>query len=167
MLTGSKICDAQAAYESAFNMLPILLAGANFVMHTAGWSEAGLVCNLAKFMLDAEQMEMLYRLGQGPSFADFEEAMGAIREVGPGGHFLGSAHTQAHFQDAFFMSRLADNNSFEQWQAEGAKDAPARAREAARLALEGYEQPALDPAIEEALSTFIAKREAEIPDSYE
>ena len=167
MLTGSKICDAQAAYESAFNMLPILLAGANFVMHTAGWSEAGLVCNLAKFMLDAEQMEMLYRLGQGPSFADFTDALAAIREVGPGGHFLGSAHTQAHFQDAFFMSRLADNNSFEQWQAEGAKDAATRAREAARVALEGYLTPALDPAIEEELAAFVRRREAAIPNSYE
>jgi trimethylamine--corrinoid protein Co-methyltransferase len=167
MLTGAKICDAQAAYESAFNMLPILLAGANFVMHTAGWSEAGLVCNLAKFMLDAEQMEMLYRLGQGPSFDDFEEALDAIREVGPGGHFLGTAHTQAHFQDAFFMSRLGDNNSFEQWQLEGGKDAATRGREAALAALEGWVEPSLDPSVDEALRAFIAKREAEIPDSYE
>ena len=167
MLTGSKIVDAQAAYESAFNMFPILLAGANFVMHSAGWSEAGLVCNLAKFMLDAEQIEMLHRLGQGPSFADFSEALAAIREVGPGGHFLGTAHTQAHFQDAFFMSRLGDNNSFEQWQAEGAKDAATRAREAARAALEGWEAPPLDLAIDEALSAYITQREAAIPDSYE
>lgn len=167
MLTGSKICDAQAAYESAFNMLPILLAGANFVMHTAGWSEAGLVCNLAKFMLDAEQLEMLHRLGQGPSFADFDAALDAIREVGPGGHFLGTAHTQAHFQDAFFMSRLADNNSFEQWQAEGAKDAATRGREAARAALDSWQAVPLDRAVDEALSAYIAQREVVIPDSWE
>jgi len=167
MLNGSKICDAQAAYESAFNMMPILLAGANYVMHAAGWSEAGLVVNLAKFMLDAEQIEMLHRLGQGPSFADFEEALGAIREVGPGGHFLGTAHTQAHFQDAFFMSRLGDNNSFEQWQAEGAKDSATRGREAAKAALESWTAPPLDPAIDEALDAFISRREAEIPDSFE
>lgn len=167
MLTGSKICDAQAAYESAFNMLPILLAGANFVMHTAGWSEAGLVANIAKFMLDAEQMEMLYRLGQGPRFDDFEEALGAIREVGPGGHFLGSAHTQAHFQDAFFMSKLADNNSFEQWQIDGAKDAATRGRAAAKAGLEAYVAPSLDPGIDEAISDFIRRREAEIPASFE
>lgn len=167
MLTGAKICDAQAGFELAFNMLPILLAGANFVMHCAGWSEAGLVCNLAKFMLDAEQMEMLYRLGQGPRFEDFEEALGAIREVGPGGHFLGSAHTQAHFQDAFFTSRLGDNNSFEQWQLDGSKDAATRGVEAAAAALETYETPALDPGIAEALEAFIARREAEIPASFE
>jgi trimethylamine--corrinoid protein Co-methyltransferase len=167
LLTGSKICDAQAAYESAFNMLPILLAGANFVMHCAGWSEAGLTCNLAKFMLDAEQMEMLHRLAQGPRFDDFEAALGAIREVGPGGHFLGTGHTQAHFQDAFFMSRLGDNNSFEQWQLDGAKDATARGIEAAEAALLSYEQPPLDPAIDEALDAFIKKREAAIPPSFD
>lgn len=163
LLTGSKICDAQAAYESAFNMLPILLAGANFVMHCAGWSEAGLTCNLAKFMLDCEQMEMLYRLAQGPRFDDFSEALEAIREVGPGGHFLGTGHTQAHFQDAFFMSQLGDNNSFEQWQLDGSKDATARGQEAARAALQSYEAPPLEPAILEALDAFIARREAEIP----
>jgi trimethylamine--corrinoid protein Co-methyltransferase len=167
LLTGSKICDAQAAYESAFNMLPILLAGANFVMHCAGWSEAGLTCNLAKFMLDAEQMEMLHRLAQGPRFDDFEAALGAIREVGPGGHFLGTGHTQAHFQDAFFMSRLGDNNSFEQWQLDGAKDATARGIEAAEAALLSYEQPPLDPAIDEALDAFIKKREAAIPPGFD
>ena len=167
LLTGSKICDAQAAYESAFNMLPILLAGANYVMHCAGWSEAGLVCNLAKFMLDAEQMEMLHRLAQGPRFEDFDEALKAIREVGPGGHFLGTDHTQAHFKDAFFMSTLGDNNSFEQWQADGGKDAARRGREAAEAALRTYEAPPLDAAIAEALEAFIAEREAAIAPSFD
>ena len=123
MLTGSKITDAQAGYESAFNMFPIMLAGANYVMHCAGWTEAGLTASYAKFMLDAEQMEMLWKFGHGPRFEDFDEAVATIGEVGPGGHFLGTAHTQAHFQDAFFMSELFDNNSFEQWLADGAKDA--------------------------------------------
>jgi trimethylamine--corrinoid protein Co-methyltransferase len=167
MLTGSKICDAQAAYESAFNMLPILLAGANFILHSAGWSEAGLVTNLAKFMLDAEQVEMLYKLGQGPRFEDFSDAMAALREIGPGGHFLGTAHTRENFQTAFFMPELMDNNSFEQWQADGAKDAPTRGLEAARRALDAFEAPPLDKAIDEALQAFIRQREADIPDSAE
>ena len=167
MITGSKICDAQAAYESAFNMMPILLAGAHYTMHTAGWSEAGLTANLSKFMLDAEQMEMLHKLGQGPSFGDFDEALDAIREIGPAGHFLGTAHTQAHFQDAFFTPELCDNNSFEQWQIDGSKDMAARGLEAAHAALASYEQPALDPGIDEAITAFIAKREEEIPASFE
>jgi trimethylamine--corrinoid protein Co-methyltransferase len=167
MLTGSKICDAQAAYESAFNMLPILLAGANVVLHCAGWSEAGLVANFAKFMLDAEQMEMLYRLGQGPRFDDFSEAMEAIREVGPGSHFLGAAHTQAHFKDAFFMAELFDNNSFEQWQLDGAKDAATRGLEAARQALDAYVPPPIDPGVDEALLAFIRERESTLADARE
>ncbi len=167
MLAGAKTIDAQAAYESAMNMLPILFAGANFVLHCAGWTEGGLTANLAKFMLDCEQMEMLYKLGQGPRFEDFDEALRAIHEIGPGGHFLGTAHTQANFQTAFFMPELADNNSFEQWLAEGSKDAPTRALEAASRTLEQFEQPALDPAIDEALLAFIRRREEELPASQE
>jgi trimethylamine--corrinoid protein Co-methyltransferase len=164
MLTGSKITDAQAAYESAFNMFPIMLAGANYVMHCAGWTEAGLTASFAKFMLDAEQMEMLWKFGHGPRFEDFDEAMATVGQVGPGGHFLGTSHTQAHFQDAFFMSELFDNNSFEQWLADGGKDAAARGLEAARRALDAYVPPPMDPAIDEAVRDFIARREAELPD---
>jgi trimethylamine---corrinoid protein Co-methyltransferase len=167
MLTGSKTTDAQAAYESAFNMFPILLAGADIVMHCAGWTEAGLTASYAKFMLDAEQMEMLYRFLAGPRFEDFDEALATVRDVGPGGHFLGTAHTQAHFQDAFFMADLFDNNSFEQWLADGAKDAAARGTEAARRALASYVAPPLDPAVDEALLDFIARREAELPNGVE
>jgi trimethylamine--corrinoid protein Co-methyltransferase len=169
LLTGAKTCDAQAGYESAFNMLPILLAGANYVMHCAGWSEAGLVASFAKFMLDAEQMEMVYKLGEGPRFDDFDEAMAAIREIGPGGHFLGTAHTQAHFKDAFFMAELFDNNSFEQWLADGGKDAAARGTEAAKRALDAYPDmaPPIDPAIDEALLAFIREREEVLPDALE
>jgi trimethylamine--corrinoid protein Co-methyltransferase len=165
MLTGSKIVDAQSGYESAFNMLPILMAGANLVMHTAGWTEAGLTANLAKFVLDAEQMEMVYRLGQGPRFDDFEEALQAVMDIGPGGHFFGTAHTQAHFKDAFFMPELMDNNSFEQWQLDGEKSAEARGFEAARKLLDAYVAPPMDPAVDEALLDFIRRREAELPDS--
>jgi trimethylamine--corrinoid protein Co-methyltransferase len=165
MLTGSKLVDAQAGYESAFNMLPILLAGAHLVMHSAGWTEAGLTANLAKFVIDAEQMEMLFRLGQGPRFDDFEEAMQAIHEIGPGGHFFGSAHTQAHFQDAFFMSELMDNNSFEQWQLDGEKTLEARGIETAQRLLDAYVPPPLDPAVAEALDAFVARREEELPDA--
>ena len=167
MLTGSKITDAQAGYESAFNMLPILLAGCNVVMHSAGWTEAGLTASFAKFMADAEQVDMLYKFGQGPQFDDLDEALAGIDEVGPGGHFLGSAHTQAHFQNAFFTSDLADNNSFEQWQLDGNKTHEMRAFEAGRKALANYEAPALDPAIDDALLDYIKEREAVLPDGLE
>ena len=110
---------------------------------------------------------MFYKFGQGPQFGDFEEALAAVRQIGPGGHYLGTAHTQSHFQTAFFMPELLDNNSFEQWQLDGAKDATTRALETARRMLDGYEAPPLDPAIDEALLSFIREREAVLPDKME
>lgn len=167
MVNGAKLVDAQAAYESATTMQAVLLAGANYVFHAAGWLEAGLTASFAKFMLDAEQAEMAYRLARGVSFADFEDAMATLREVGPGGHYLGTAHTRARFRDAFFMPELLDNDSYEQWFAEGAHDAAARATAKAREQLARWDDhaPTLDPAIDEALRAFIREREAELPDT--
>ena len=164
MLTGSKLTHPQSGYESAFNMLPILMAGAHYVLHCAGWTEAGLTASLGKFALDAEQMEMVYRLGQGPRFDDFDEAMQAIRDIGPGGHFFGTAHTQAHFKDAFFMPELMDNNSFEQWQIDGEKTAEQRGIEAAERMLAAWVPPELDPGVADGLRDFVARREEVLPE---
>ncbi|MFQ5545830.1 MAG: trimethylamine methyltransferase family protein [Acidiferrobacterales bacterium] len=164
MITGSKVVDAQAAYESNMTMFSVLLAGANYVFHAAGWSEAGLTASFSKFTLDAEQMAMFYKLAKRVSFDDFEEAMAAVREVGPGGHYLGTAHTQEHFQTAFFMPDLLDNNNYEQWLADGASDSNIRGLAAAKAMLERYEEPTLDPRIDEALCEFMDKRVRELPD---
>jgi trimethylamine--corrinoid protein Co-methyltransferase len=167
MMASSKRVDAQAAYESIQTMYPVFLAGTNYVMHACGWDEAGLAASFAKFVLDAEQIEMFYRFGQGPQFDDFDEAAATIGEVGPGGHYLGTDHTQNHFQTAFYLPELADNNSYEQWLAEGAKDSTERAIEKARTMLANYQAPPLDPAIDEALLAFIAEREAVLPNAVE
>ena len=167
MLAGAKQVDAQAAYEAIQNMYGAFLSGANYILHSAGWNEAGLGASFAKFVLDCEQIEMFYRLGQGPQFDDMEDALAAVREIGPGGHYLGTEHTQNHFQTAFFMPELLDNNSFEQWQLDGSKDANARALEAAQRLLDSYEAPPFDPAVDEALLAFIREREAVLPDSLE
>lgn len=167
MMAGSKKVDAQAAYESVQTMYPVFLAGTNYVMHSCGWDESGLSASFAKFVLDCEQIEMFYRFGQGPQFDDFEEAVATIKEVGPGGHYLGTDHTQSHFQTAFYMPELADANSYEQWLAEGKKDATDRAIEKAKAMLESYQAPALDPSIDQALLAFIKEREAILPDSIE
>ena len=167
MLAGSKMVDAQAAYESVQNMWGVFLSGANYIMHSAGWNEAGLGASFAKFVLDCEQVAMFHQLGQGPQFGDLDEALAAVREIGPGGHYLGTGHTQAHFQTAFFMPELLDNNSFEQWELDGSKDANARALETARRMLDSYEAPPLDPGVDEALQAFICEREAVLPDTLE
>ena len=162
-LGGAKTFDAQAGYESAATMSAVLHAGANYIWHAAGWNEAGMHCSVAKFVVDAEQTAMAYRMAQGPDWGSFDEALSAIADVGPGGHYLGHPHTQAHFQSAYFMPELFDNNSIEQWIAEGSKDVNQRALEFARKLLADYEEPSLDPGTNEALLDYIARREREIP----
>ena len=129
-LCASKVADAQAAYESANTMNATMLGGVNFVLHTAGWLEGGLSIGYEKFMMDCDQAGMHHAFAAGVDLSANGQAMDAIREVGPGSHFLGCAHTQANFETAFFRSALADNNSVEQWEAEGAQDMAARANAA-------------------------------------
>jgi trimethylamine--corrinoid protein Co-methyltransferase len=164
-LCASKVPDAQAAYESAQTLLPTLQAGTNFVLHGAGWLEGGLASGYEKFIMDADQLGMMQTLAKGIDLTENGQALSAIREVGPGSHFLGCSHTQANFETAFYRSNIADNNSYEQWEAEGAKDAAQRANGIWKRMLQDYEAPALDPAIDEALNEFIAKRKAAAPDS--
>jgi trimethylamine--corrinoid protein Co-methyltransferase len=120
-------------------------------------------CSIAKFIVDAEQCAMAYRMGEGVRWDDFDEGLAAIRDVGPGGHYLGHPHTQANFQRAFFMPKLFDNNSFEQWQADGAVEITERALRQARKLLADFEEPPLDLAKDEELRDYIARREREIP----
>jgi trimethylamine--corrinoid protein Co-methyltransferase len=163
-LCGSKIPDAQAAYEATNTLITSALAGVNFMLHTAGWLEGGLAMGYEKFILDADQANMIAILLGGVDLSENGQAMDALREVGPGSHFLGAAHTQANFETAFYRSPIADNNSFEQWEEEGSLDAAQRANGIWKKMLNEYEAPALDPAIDEALLAFMAQRKSEFAD---
>ena len=162
-LGGAKTFDAQAGYESAMTMNAVLMAGANYMWHSAGWNEAGMHCSTAKFIVDAEMCEMGYRMAQGVNWDDFDAALSAVPDIGPGGHYLGHPHTLEHFQEAFFMPEMFDNNSIEQWQAEGGVEINERALSKARVMLNEYEEPKLDDGVNEALLDYIARREREIP----
>lgn len=164
-LCASKIPDAQAAYESANTLQTAMLAGVNFMLHTAGWLEGGLAMGYEKFIMDADQAGMIDRFLQGVDMSEGGQAMDAIREVGPGKHFLGCAHTQAHFETAFYRSNVADNNSFEQWESDGALDAAQRARLIWKQMLNDYEAPPIDPAVDESLIDYIDKRKSSMPDA--
>jgi trimethylamine--corrinoid protein Co-methyltransferase len=164
-LCASKIPDAQAAFESANTLLPTCLGGVNFVLHVAGWLEGGLSMGYEKFVMDVDQAGMMHTLLEGVDLSENGQAMDAIREVGPGKHFLGCAHTQANFETAFYRSPLADNNSFEQWEAEGAKDMAQRANALWKKQLAEYVAPPLDPAVDEALLDYMNRRRASFPDS--
>ena len=164
-LCASKQPDAQAAYESANTLQTAALAGVNFMLHTAGWLEGGLVMSYEKFVMDADQAGMLGVMLGGVDLSDSGQAMDALREVGPGQHFLGCEHTQANFESAFYRSTVADNNSYEQWESEGSRDAAQRANELWKSNLEGYVAPSIDESIDKALLQYIADRKASFPDA--
>lgn len=163
---GSKLPDAQAAYETSNSLNMGLLSGVNFMLHACGWLEGGLVSSFEKFVMDADQLGTLHHLARGVEIDENAQAMDAIREVGPGGHYLGCDHTQNNFKSAFWKSDLLDYKPFETWEDEGARDTQTLASLRVEKMLADYQQPALDPAIAEALSDFVARKKSEEPDSF-
>ena len=161
-LCASKVPDAQAAYESMQTLFATVMAGVNVATHSAGWLEGGLVASYEKFVLDADQLSIMMHMMRGMDASDSSQALSAIREVGPGGHFLGCQHTQDNYEEAFYQSTVADYSSFEQWHEEGALTADVRANRVARRLLAEYEDPGFDPAVDEAIQAFMVRRRAEI-----
>ena len=164
--TGSKVPDAQAGYESANSLNMGLLSGVNFMLHSCGWLEGGLVSSFEKFVMDADQLGTLHQFSKGVDLSDNGQALDAIEEVGPGGHYLGCAHTQSNFKDAFWRSDLLDYKPFETWEDEGARDTMVLAAARVKSLLDNYQQPAIDPQIEAALRSFVAEKKASMPDSF-
>lgn len=122
-----------------------------------------MYCSMAKFVVDAEQCAIGHRMVSGIDWGDFDEAMQAVRDVGPGGHYLGYPHMLKNFQQAFFMPEMFDNNSIEQWHADGSLEINERALQRVRDLLNEYEEPHLDVAVNDELLDYIARREREIP----
>ena len=164
-LSSAKIPDAQAAYEAANTLQHAMLAGVNFMLHTSGWLEGGLSMGYEKFIMDIDQAGMIHDFLNGVDLSENGQAMAAIREVGPGQHFLGCDHTRANFETAFFRSSVADNNSFEQWEADGSLDTAQRANQIWKKMLNDYDMPPIDPAVDEALLAFIGQRKESFPDA--
>lgn len=165
-LCGSKLPDAQAAYETSNTLNAALLGGVNFMLHACGWLEGGLVSSFEKFVMDADQLGILHHIAKGVSHDANAQAMDAIREVGPGGHYLGCAHTQANFKEAFWRTEMLDYKPFETWEEEGARDTVALASARVEKMLATYQQPDMDPAIAEALAAYVANKKASMPDSF-
>ena len=163
-LTSSQTADAQAAYEALMTMLPTFLAGANWVMHSAGWLESGLVSSYEKFVIDVEILRMLQEEFTPLEIDEASLAFDAHEEVGHGGHFLGAAHTLERFRDCFYRPLLSSTENFERWQRLGGRDALARAGEIWRATLDEYEAPPLDAAVREELEAYVTARRAELGD---
>ncbi len=165
-LCGSKLPDAQAGYESANTLNASLLSGANFVLHACGWLEGGLVSSFEKFVMDADQLGVLHSIAQGVDISENGQAMGAIEEVQPGGHYLGCQHTQDNFKTAFWRTEVLDYKPFEQWSEEGAPDTVQSANARVKKMLAEYQQPSIDPAIDEALKAYIRQKKDSMPDAF-
>ena len=162
--TSSKMVDAQAGYEAARNMYGVIMAGTNFVLSTTGYLESAMCQSYAKWVLDSEQLELMYRLGSGVSFDGLDEVLDSMRSVPAGGHHLGTEHTLANFQTAFSMPEMMNSDNYEQWLADGSQSAEERATARCRQMLDEYEEPALDDHIREELDDYVARRDAELPD---
>jgi trimethylamine--corrinoid protein Co-methyltransferase len=163
-LNSSQVPDAQAGYESLMTMLPTFLAGTNFVMHSAGWLEGGLVSSYEKYVIDVQVLEMLRKEFTPLEITDEDLAFEAHAEVGAGGHFLGAMHTMERFRTCFYRPWLSSSDNFERWSKKGAKDTATRAGEIAQTKLDEYEQPALDDAVREELEDYVLRRRAELGD---
>jgi trimethylamine--corrinoid protein Co-methyltransferase len=163
-LTSSQTADAQSAYEALMTMLPTFLAGTNFVMHSAGWLEGGLVSSYEKFIVDVEILRMLKHEFTPLEIDEASLAFDAHQEVGQGGHFLGAMHTLERFRDCFYRPLLSSTDNFDRWTRGGRLDANARASQIWRDTLDAYEPPPLDDAVREELQEYVSRRRAELGD---
>ena len=153
--------DAQAAYESVFSLWGAIMGGVNILKHAAGWMEGGLQASFEKMVLDADLLQMVSSFLEPIEVNDSTLALDAIREVGPGGHFFGAAHTMARYADAFYSPILSDWRNYESWQEAGSPDACGKANRVWKALLDAYEAPPLDPAVHDELETFVARRKEE------
>ncbi|MEX1204987.1 MAG: trimethylamine methyltransferase family protein [Dongiaceae bacterium] len=153
--------DAQAAYESEMSLWGAVMGGANMVLHGAGWMEGGLVASYEKMIVDAELLQMMAEFLQPIEVTEDTLGLDAIREVGPGGHFFGCAHTLARYETAFYAPLVSDWRNFESWREAGALDTAQRANRVWKQLLADHQAPPLDPAIDEALQDFVARRKQE------
>jgi len=160
--SASNVVDAQAVYESQMSIWGAVLGGANVLYHAAGWMEGGLTASFEKFVLDAEMLQMMSETLQPIEVDEASLGLDAIREVQPGGHFFGAAHTLARYETAFYQPMLADWRNYETWAEDGARSATERATAIWKDLLESYQQPALDAGVNDALEAYVRRRKEEI-----
>jgi trimethylamine--corrinoid protein Co-methyltransferase len=145
-------------------MLPTFLAGTNWVMHTAGWLEGGLVSCFEKYVIDVQVLEMLQKEFTPLEITDADLAFEAHKEVGHGGHFLGAEHTMERFRTCFYRPFLSSSENFERWTRNGSKDTATRAGDIYRAKIEAFEPPPLADDIRQELEEYVVRRRRELGD---
>ncbi len=157
----ANLVDAQAAYESEMSLWGAVMGHANIVLHGAGWMEGGLTASFEKFVIDVELLQMMAELLRPIEVNEATLGFEAIREVQPGGHFFGAAHTLERYETAFYAPLVSDWRNYETWEESGAETATQRAHKIYQRVLSEFEPPPLDPAIKEELEAFVARRKEE------
>jgi len=160
-VTAANTVDAQSAYESAMSLWGCLMGGANLVLHAAGWAGGGLTASFEKLIIDAEMLQMMSAYFDPPKVDVDTLALDAIREVGPAGHFFGAAHTMQRYERAFYAPMVSNWDNYETWMERGQVTARERANTVWKRMLADYEQPTIDPAIDEALRDYMERRKRE------
>lgn len=153
--------DAQAAYESALSLWALTQGGGNFIMHAAGWTEGGLTASFEKFILDVDMLQMVAEFLTPLDVSDDALGLDAVRDVGPGGHYFGTLHTLQRYETAFYSPILSDWRNFETWTEAGRPTTYDHANRVFKQKLNEYERPPLDPAIDDELDAFVARRKEE------
>jgi trimethylamine--corrinoid protein Co-methyltransferase len=154
--------DAQSAYESEMSLWGAVMGHANRIAHGGGWLEGGLVASFEKLIIDVEMMQMMAEFVEPLVVNDETLAIGAMREVQPGGHYFGTAHTMERYDSAFYSPVVSDWTNFENWKEAGGLDSAQRANAIWKQAINDYEQPPLDPAIVEELEDYVERRKREL-----
>lgn len=160
--TTSNAVDAQSTYESSMSLWGAVMGGANLVNHAAGWLEGGLTASFEKMVIDAEMLQMIAEYLRPIEINEDQLALEAIAAVGPGGHFFASPHTMERYQTAFYSPMVSDWSNYESWIEAGSVDATMRANKIWKQLVNEYQQPLLDPAIDEQLTDFVVRRKTEL-----
>lgn len=150
--------DGQAMYESVFSLWAVTMGGGNLVKHAAGWLEGGLTASFEKFVIDCDTLQMVAAFLEPLVIDQASLGLDAVREVGPGGHFFGCAHTQERYRTAFYAPMVSDWRNHETWREAGSPDAARHAHRVLKEVLAAYEAPSMDPAVREELDAFVARR---------
>lgn len=153
--------DAQAAYESTLSLWGAVMGGCNLLMHGAGWLEGGLCASFEKMMIDADLLQMMAAYLQGVTVDEDSLALEAVVDVGPGGHYFGTAHTMSRYKDAFYSPLISDWRNHGAWSEAGSPTALDHAHQLYKQLLRDYEAPPLDAARREELDDFLARRKQE------
>lgn len=160
-VNASNAPDAQAAYESQMSLWGALMGGCNWLLHGAGWLEGGLTASFEKLIMDVEMLQMMAEFFRPPQVSKATLGLDAMREVGPGGHFFGAAHTIERYDRAFYGPVLSDWRNFETWRDSGSVDATRRANRLWKEALAAYQEPAMEETVRDQLGDFIERRKSE------